>query len=115
MGDKAYDSRHPTLPGVPVNFSQPDGSDLILVDFEGGEAKYDLASGKGQISEPCEMEAIVLAPDGRLLVHDSIADSKDQERDKRLKAYRDRIQEVKKGGKADAASPFSSGRSGPAQ
>jgi hypothetical protein len=116
MGDKAYNSRYPAPPGVPVNFSQPDGSDLILVDFDGGEAKYELASGKGQISEPCETEAIVLAPDGRLLVHDSIMDSKDQERDKRLKAYRERIEEVKKGGKPEAASPFSGGRgNGPSQ
>jgi hypothetical protein len=116
MGDKAYSSRYPAPPGVPVNFSQPDGSDLILVDFEGGEAKYEPAGGKGQITEPCETETIVLAPDGRLLVHDSIADVKDAERKERLKAYRERIEEVKKGGKTDAASPFSGGKgSGPTQ
>ena len=93
MADK-YSNRYP---GVAVNFSQPDGSDLILVDFDGGEASYKPANGKADITQKCATEAIVMAPDGRLLVHDSVTDRNDTTREERLKAYHDRIKEVKAG------------------
>ncbi len=89
---------NPRLTGVPVNFSQLEGSDLILVDFDGGEVKYDRA-GKTVVTDKAAAEAVLLSPEGKLLVRDSVADAKDAERVKRLEEYRKRIKDVKAGGK----------------
>jgi hypothetical protein len=106
-------SNDPNNRGVSINFSQPDGSDLILVDFFGGEAKYDLLNGKGQITQPCATETIVLGTDGRLLAHDSAIDLHDKERVNRLTAYRQRIKELSFGAKPGDGSPFNgSGKGG---
>jgi hypothetical protein len=107
-------SRDPRYTYVPADFSQPDGTDLVLVDFDGGEAKYD-RPGKSAVSDKAAMEVLVMSPDGRLLVHDSAADVKSDERKKRLDAYRTRIKDVKSGktaDKGDATSPFGPGGKG---
>jgi hypothetical protein len=84
-------------PGVAVNFTLPDESELILADFTAADAKYDRAGGKAAVSDKAATEVMVLAPDGRLLVHDSAADAKDEKREERLKAYRERIKDVRSG------------------
>jgi hypothetical protein len=94
MTDKTPD---PRKPGVLVNFTQADESDLILVDFDGGDVKYDRGGGKPVVGDKAALEVMVLSPDGKLLAHDSAGDAKDKERDDRLKAYRTRIKDVKSG------------------
>jgi hypothetical protein len=99
--------------GVSINFSQPNGSQYILVDFHDGEARYDPNNGKGQITEPCATEALVLDTDGRLVAHDSASDVRDQERLNRVKAYRQRIKELSFGARPGDGSPFNgSGKGG---
>jgi hypothetical protein len=103
MTDK-YSGKYP---GVSVDFSQADDTDLVLVDFTGGQVKYD-RGGKATISDQASTEVLVLSPDGRLLVHDSANDVKDPQRVERVRAYRERIKEVK-GDKAELPDPFKGG------
>ena len=83
---------------------------MILVDFEGGKTEYarpkeavkkdDKADApKVTVTEQAGYEALILTSDGRLLSHDSWTDRADEERVKHLKAWHDRIKEVKEGGK----------------
>lgn len=103
--------------GITVDFSQP-GNDAILVDFEGGDLNNDrvtqLADGKSEtakVKDKSAVETLILSPEGKLLARDFVADASDKERIGRLKAYRDRITDVKEGRgpgdkKGPAASPF---------
>jgi hypothetical protein len=114
--------------GLVVDFSPPPrGSEpMILVDFEGGKTEYSRhkdAAKKDDKSEPpakadapkatvtdqAGYEALILTPDGRLLAHDSWTDRADEERVKRLKAWHDRIKEVKEGGKDGGGGIFGPG------
>jgi hypothetical protein len=108
------DPRTNTL--VPVDFSQPDGTDLVLVDFAGGEAKYERA-GKSPVADKAATEVLVMSPDGKLLAHDSASDVKNDDRKKRLEAYRTRVKDVRSGkandkGGGDSANPFGPGGKG---
>jgi hypothetical protein len=99
--------------GVSISFSQSNGSAFILVDFHGGEAKYEPENGKGQITEPCATEALILDTDGRLVARDSAIDLDDKERLNRLKAYRQRVKELSFGARPGDGSPFNgSGKGG---
>jgi hypothetical protein len=102
---KEKDRIDPRHPGVAIDFSQPDGTDLILVDFEGGEVRYELGATKTPVVDnKAAMEVLVLSPDGKLLSHDSVADKEDQDRKDRLAKYHTRIKDVKSGKASDKPS-----------
>jgi hypothetical protein len=108
---------------IEVGFHEerPDGNRTILVDFEGGKMEYEKGAmvktaqpadeeGKSApvvepkpraagtvVKDTTSIEVMLLSPDGKLLVHDSGEDSKDQVRRDRLRAWRERIKEVKNG------------------
>jgi len=58
----------------------------VLVDFEGGHRKL-----KSTQVEECPMELLVLTADGKLIVHNSQADTHDEQRVKRYEVYRERL------------------------
>ncbi len=81
------------------------GTETMLVDFDGGTTSYekpvtkkedDEKPQRGQVvTDKASTELILLSPDGKLLVHESAVDTKDEDRVKRHKAWRDWIEEVK--------------------
>jgi hypothetical protein len=75
--------------GIPVNFD----TQTLLVDFEGGKRTYQVGANK--IPDESPIEALVLTPDGKLLVHNGKADAEDEERGKRVKEWKDTQQKVK--------------------
>jgi hypothetical protein len=72
-----------------VNFD----TQTLLVDFEGGKRTYQV--GANRITDESPIEALVLTPDGKLLVHNGKADTEDEERGKRVKEWKDTQQKVK--------------------
>jgi len=91
-------------PGIDVPFgeSRQDGEEAVLVDFEGGRQTYDKVVSRTEdkvetkrVDDVSGTEVLLLSPDGRLLAHNSADDILDKDREKRLKAVRERITEVK--------------------
>ena len=82
--------------GVKVNFAHenPDGSETILVDFEGGTQYV------GKLPDNSAMEVLLLSPEGKLLARNSADDSNDKKRQDRREEYVKRIDEVRDGKKA---------------
>ncbi|HEV3263386.1 MAG TPA: hypothetical protein VG013_41505 [Gemmataceae bacterium] len=81
--------------GVPVDFGLP----VLLVDFEGGgHAKsYSVGSdprNKITVTDDIPAELLVLS-DGRLLVHNSRVDTKDDARKARLDKWRKRLGDIR--------------------
>jgi hypothetical protein len=75
--------------GVPVNFN----TETLLVDFEGGKRNYLVGASK--ILDESPIEALVLTPEGKLLVHNSKADTNNEEREKRHKEWENTLKAVK--------------------
>jgi hypothetical protein len=84
--------------GVEVNFAH-EPIDTLLVDFEGGDMSYQrMADGKPSgkpIREATPTEVLLLSPEGKLLAHDSLLDTNDEARKKRLEEWRSRIKDVR--------------------
>jgi hypothetical protein len=100
--------------GIVVDFSPPNSDPMILVDFMGGTVDHvrpkDPVKKDDKTDPPAKVETakitdhagyevLLLSPGGKLLEHDAWADRSDSERVKSLKEWRDRIKEVKEGGK----------------
>jgi hypothetical protein len=98
-------------PGVEVNFGydQLDKQEAILVDFEGGKQSYARVAGRSDdpdkkpdtrpIEDESSTDVLILTPDGKLVVHNNVADAKDEEREKRLKEVRENLQKWSDEGK----------------
>jgi hypothetical protein len=92
----------------------------LLLDFEGGEVTHNrVVSGGGEdekvrtttIKDKAPVEAILLTPEGKLLVRDGETDAQDQTRRDHLKAWKDRVSELKpkqepSGKPGERANPF---------
>ena len=91
--------------GVTINFG-PDNEDnnTILVDFD-GPRHYREFTGQGpdgqpktlKIDDTTGIEVLMLSPEGKLLAHNSLADTNDKARVDRRKEVMDRIQRVREG------------------
>jgi hypothetical protein len=94
--------------GVHVNFTHenPDGSETILVDFEGGVQTL------GKLADTSAVEVLLLAPDGKLLAHNSAVDSNNEKRKDRRDEYVKRIDEVREGKKSGSSGGLDAPRGG---
>src|SRR5207253_11396543 len=92
-----------------LDFGNPEGppAEAVLVDFNGGRVVYEKAGEKvaedkkptgAKVIDTAPVEMLVLMPDGRLLLRDSVADAADNERTARRETWDKRIKEIKKGG-----------------
>jgi hypothetical protein len=119
-------AKDPALPktspvkGIPVDFNPSEG-DVILVDFSGGRMTYPPPGAPKDVkttpvSEAAGTEVLILSPDGRLLEHDSWVDRGNHDRETRLKAWHNRIKDIKdvqngKKSTTDPMDPFKKGNS----
>jgi hypothetical protein len=99
-------------PGISVNFGydargpQPEA---ILVDFEQGPSSYNRVESRTEdkvttkaIRDSSAGEALLLTPDGRLQLLETVKDSADTVRKERLKKVKDRAREIKNRGKDES-------------
>src|SRR5262249_22668049 len=75
--------------GVPVDFD----THALVVDFEGGKKSYQVGANKFVDESP--IEVLVLAKNGKLLVHDSKQDTENEDRKKRVEEWKNTIKTVK--------------------
>jgi len=97
-------------PGLSIPFGYNAGGaqpEAILVDFDGGAVAYNRVIGrKGDKVETKRLhdtsagEALMMAPDGRLLLRETADDVAEEARQKRLKEFKMRVREVKDQGKS---------------
>jgi hypothetical protein len=85
---------------IPVDFStksRPQDDDgVLLLDYSGGKAT-PIQAGSTKSTEDVPVEALVLTPEGKLLVRRQQDDSKNTEREARVKAWKDWMLLVKTG------------------
>lgn len=108
-------------PGIEVNFGLKAGGaqpESILVDFQQGATAYDRVTRRTEenvetkrVTDEYGAEALLLNPDGSLLLLEGGRDAADKEREETLRKVRKRIREVKSKSKPDAGggattSPF---------
>jgi hypothetical protein len=97
-------------PGIVVPFgynaNNPSQPEAILIDFDFGRMSYNRALGRDEDAKPKTVvdsaahEALLLNPDGKLVLLEGADDSKeDSIRTTRLKAVRARVKEVRDAGK----------------
>jgi hypothetical protein len=91
--------------GIPVHFGH-EGSEAILVDFEGGQETFDKVTGMKDdkpvtttVRDQAAREVVLLSPEGKLLAHNDHLDAVDPDRVERLRKWHERIKEVKEGKK----------------
>jgi hypothetical protein len=94
---------------VPFGFNSTNQNlpEAILVDFDLGRQGYDRVVSRVDddvktraVSDSAAHEVLLLEPDGRLMLLEGAEDAqKDNDRDKRLHAVRDRVKEVRDAGK----------------
>ncbi len=81
---------------IPFGFEEKKAAapEAILVDFEpaGGRGHSDAR----KVADTAAAQALILSPDGKLLLREGALDTFDQERVNRLEDFRKRIKEVKK-------------------
>jgi hypothetical protein len=89
---------------IPVLFGEDDPeNNPLLVDFEGGELVHDAVRPRAgeekerivRITDKAPVQALLLMPDGKLLVRDSETDAQDNERLERRAIWQKRISELK--------------------
>jgi hypothetical protein len=87
-------------PKIPVDFStksKPQDDDgVLLLDYSGGKAT-PIQTGSTKSTEDVPVEALVLTPEGKLLVRRQQEDSKNTKREARVKAWKDWMLLVKTG------------------
>src|SRR5262249_39051950 len=78
---------------MPVEF----GDETVLVDFAGGEQRYDKTIGEGEaakteiVRDEAPIELLMMRPDGKVIAHNTLTDGKDEVRKEREEAFVDRI------------------------
>lgn len=80
--------------GVPVDFN----TGALLVDFDGGKADLfyrDKDKKENKVRDESAVEALVLTPEGKLVVRDSRIDTEAKERTERLKEVAEWIKSVR--------------------
>jgi hypothetical protein len=82
---------------VPVDFTVRRGlknESALLIDYEGGKIGSARVNGK-LVSDESQLQLLVLAPDGRLLVHNNLDDTNRPERKLTLQRWKDALEVVK--------------------
>jgi hypothetical protein len=106
---------------VSVRFTDSDSQCPVLVDFSGGTVSYHKPEEKRPVEDKdLPHEVLLLSPEGRLLVRNSVIDAEDAGREEHLKSWRQRIKDIKDskdkekkdGMKPGEASPFNKGTGG---
>jgi hypothetical protein len=90
---------------VMMPFTESDTECPILVSFEGGTASFSKPEERRPVEDTgIPREVLFLSPEGKLIVHNSVDDRDNKDRDEHLKAWWERIEEVntKKKEKKDA-------------
>jgi hypothetical protein len=94
--------------GVEVDFGYASRdrtpTEAVLVDFEGGFVRH--ASGGRRVDDSYAPQALLLNPDGKLVLLRGDQGARDRERRERLGAYRARVEEVKGKAPASGKNPF---------
>jgi hypothetical protein len=86
------------------------GDETVLVDFEGGATRYERVEGEGEkqrksiLSDQAATELLCQTPDGRVYSRVNTLDEVNSERKRVYKAYRDRVDEIKKKKSGDTGS-----------
>jgi hypothetical protein len=82
------------VPGIRINFN----TGALLVDFEGGLGNYRIigASKPRSVRDDAPVEMLILMPDGRLEVRNSMDDASDKERIDRHTNWQKWLEEVKR-------------------
>lgn len=83
---------------IPIDFSAKDSRSrtAVLVDFDGGKG-HTIRSGEKQIREDLPLELLVLNPDGKLILRNSVDDEENTERKERDTETKDWVAQVKNG------------------
>jgi hypothetical protein len=101
---KAKKAKDKEPPGVLVSFGHDrnDGREALLVDFDNGPVRHQrtLSGGEGKptvklIEDAGAGEALLLSPDGKLILHERATDAADEDRVGRLAALKKRIKALK--------------------
>jgi len=103
-------------PQVPVDFSVRSAraqDPALLVDFGGGKGAK-VTYGSATITEDLQVQLLVLSPKGHIFIRRTQEDLNNEERDKRLKAWKERINELEKGKRSQQEQPIFDKR-GPGQ
>ncbi len=96
--------------GVTVNFGQDNpNNETILVDFEGGRDSIKAL----KIDDVSGLEVLMLSPDGKLRVRNSVVDTNDKERENRRTHVLNRIEDVRQGKTPGGANPGGGGLDAP--
>jgi hypothetical protein len=84
-------------PFVPVDFTVSEGNKkAVLVDFAGGKG-HTTKVGERQVREDLPLELLVLNPDGKLVLRNSVDDEADKERSAREDEWHEWHNKVKRG------------------
>jgi hypothetical protein len=82
---------------MPVDF----GDETLLVDFEGGDQRYDKTESNGEkvktvsVFDPTPVELLMMRPDGKMIARNSLVDMNDSKRSKRAEAFTARIEKLR--------------------
>jgi hypothetical protein len=77
------------------------GDETLLVDFEGGEQRYNKTEGSGETAKTelvlaqSPVEVLMMRPDGKMIARNSLTDGSDPEREERSKAFTARIDKLR--------------------
>jgi hypothetical protein len=88
---------------IPLEFSTKPkfgNTPAILVDFDGGTVRHQVP-GKTAIQEEVPVQALILTPEGKLVVRNSVMDTEDEDRTKRVEDWRKFVKDVKSGKRID--------------
>ena len=106
---------------VSVRFTESDSQCPVLVDFSGGTVSYHKPEEKRPVEDKdVPRELLLLSPEGRLIVRNSVVDAEDAGRKEHLDWWRQRIKDIKEskdkekkdGMRPGEASPFGKGAGG---
>jgi hypothetical protein len=97
--------------GIDVNFGydRPDRNppEMLLVDFTQTRGGTDRTIRRGdergetrRVTDDAAVEVLMLSPEGKLIAHNALEDSRDKERDDRVEANKARIADVRDAGGA---------------
>jgi hypothetical protein len=87
---------------IPLEFttqSRFSNTPAILVDFDGGSVRYQ--AGPKIVQDEVPVQALILTPEGKLVVRSGARDTEDEGRAKRVEDWRKFVKDVKSGKRID--------------
>lgn len=105
MADDGGSRRGPKTLRVPFRFEAKGGMpDAMVVDFHQGRRGYERVTARAEekvetkkVEDSAATQVLLMNPDGKLVLREAAFDTSDKERAARLKDFRKRIEDVKKG------------------